>query len=396
MRGRSSASPAWPCRNWPTGASADLVGADGKLRTVSLAHADPAKRHLAEQLAKQYPIRSDSPFGAPEVTRTGRAQVSNDISDDMLVRIAGNEEQLGILRQLGLTSYVVVPIKAHGGVFGALSLASSRESGRRYGPAELDIAEHLGRRAGLAIENARLYREAQEAVRLREQVLAIVSHDLRNPLMAVKLATDLVMSRAREHDDARLAKQADTIRRSAARMDHLIGDLLDMASMRVGRFKVERKAHCADALVQEAIEPYDLIASQARHSASRRSWTSPVCRWSGIANASCRCSRTCWEMRSSSAVGRPDHRARRARRRRLRFEVADTGPGIPVEERQHIFDPFWSTARHGKKGTGLGLFITRGLLEAHGGRIWVDSEPGRGSTFCFTLPLSGEPPAAAP
>ena len=88
----------------------------------------------------------------------------------------------------------------------------------------------------------------------------------------------------------------------------------------------------------------------------------------------------------------------RARREgdEIRFEVADTGPGIPVEERQRIFDPFWSTARNGKKGTGLGLFITRGLLEAHGGRIWVDSGPGRGSTFCFTLPLSGERLAAAP
>ena len=88
--------------------------------------------------------------------------------------------------------------------------------------------------------------------------------------------------------------------------------------------------------------------------------------------------------------GQGDQITVRARRdgREIRFEVADTGPGIPVEERQRIFEPYWSTVRQGSKGTGLGLFITRGLLEAHGGRIWVESEPGRGTTFFFALPIA--------
>src|SRR5205814_6676094 len=128
---------------------------------------------------------------------------------------------------LALASYIVVPISAHDRVLGALSLATTRRSGRLYGPSELAIAEHLGRRAGLAIENARLYRQAQEAVRLREQVLAVVSHDLRNPLGAVQMAAESIKRRAGERDDARLVKQAQTISRSAARMELLIGDLLD-------------------------------------------------------------------------------------------------------------------------------------------------------------------------
>ena len=108
----------------------------------------------------------------------------------------------------------MVPISAQERVFGALSLATGRTSARRYGPAQLAIAEHLGRRAGLAIENARLYREAQEAARLREQVLAIVSHDLRNPLGAARLAADMVMRRAQRKRSARRSRR----RPSSARL----------------------------------------------------------------------------------------------------------------------------------------------------------------------------------
>src|SRR5262249_37362483 len=155
---------------------------------VSRTHVEPAKIDMMTRLAEDYTVRSDSPFGAPEVVRTGQSEMRADVPDEVLSAVAQDGEHLRMLRGLGLVSYIVVPLSAHDRVFGALSLATGRESGRRYGPSQLAIAEHLGRRAGLAIENARLYREAQDAVRLREQVLAVVSHDLRNPLSAATMA----------------------------------------------------------------------------------------------------------------------------------------------------------------------------------------------------------------
>jgi len=359
-----------------------------------MAHSDPSKTAAAMALAKKYPARSDAPYGAPEVVRTGRAQLSGDIPDDVLVAVAQDDEHLRILRELDLASYVVVPISAHDRVLGALSLAVRRASGRRYGASELAIAEHLGRRAGLAIENARFYREAQEAARLREQVLAIVSHDLRNPLGAVQLAAHLVMKRAQKQNDPRLGKQVETIRRAASRMERLIGDLLDMASVHAGKLKIERRAFAVDTLIQEVVDAHEPIAIEKGMSfLAERDVAGVQVEWDRermfqvfsniLGNAFKFCSRG----DQISVHARPQAAE-------IQFEVADTGPGIPSEEHQHIFEPYWSSARSstGKKGTGLGLFIARGVVEAHGGRIWVESEPRRGTTFFFTLPMAQQLP----
>ena len=373
----------------------DLLGPDGKLRRVGLAHSDPAELESAKWLSEWYPARADAQFGAPEVIRTGKAHISRDVSDQLLIALAQNEEHLRILRQLGLRSYLSVPISAQGRVFGALSLATGRTSARRYGPAELAIAEHLGRRAGLAIENARLYREAQEAARLREQVLAIVSHDLRNPLGAAKLAADVIMKRAQQEHQSLLVKQAQTIQRAAVRMERLIGDLLDMSSIHVGKLSIECRPHSANGLLREAAEIYEPIATEQgiRFTVERQ-----------VADAQVQCDRERILQVFSNLLGnafkfcQPGDQVRlRAQREgdELRFELADTGPGIPAQEQQHIFEPYWSAEREGKKGTGLGLFITHGVIEAHGGRIWLESEPGRGTTFFFTLPVAQTVPQPA-
>ncbi len=372
----------------------NLLTPDGKLRTVGLAHIDPNKLASARLLAERYPARADAPFGPPEVIRSGKAQLSADLPDELLVAVARDAEHLRILRELALGSYIVVPISAHGDVFGALSLAMGRSSGRRYGPAQLAIAEHLGRRAGLAIENARLYREAQQAARLREQVLAIVSHDLRNPLGAAKLAADMVTKRAQADHDPLLAKQGQTIQRAAGRMERLIGDLLDMSSIHVGKLSIDARPQPADALLQEAAEIQEPIANEhgIRFTVDRL-----------VADLSVQCDRQRILQVFANLLGnafkfcQPGDRVRLSAQRAgddVRFEVADTGPGIPPEERRHIFEPYWSTERDGKKGTGLGLFITHGVIEAHGGKIWLESEPGQGTKFFFTLPMiqpAGQP-----
>jgi signal transduction histidine kinase len=362
-----------------------LVGPDGQLRMAALAHADPARITAARAVAERYPISADAPIGVEAVIRTGRAQLGTSATDDLLALVSQNPE--GRQDLLDLTSYIIVPLSAHQRVFGALSLATTTASGRRYGPAEMEIAEHLGQRAGLAIENARLFREAQEASRQREQVLAIVSHDLRNPLAAARMAAEIIAHNARDQNEKRLLKQAETIGRATCRMERLIGDLLDMASIHVGKLKIETTTCKVDALVQEAVEPFEILVAQQ---GIRFIVDQPpgdlclVCDRERILQVFSNLLGNA--VKFTSRGGQITLRTQR-QDGEIQFAVSDTGPGISDQERAHIFDAYWSSERKGVKGTGLGLFIARGVIAAHGGRIWFDSEPGRDTTFYFTLPL---------
>jgi signal transduction histidine kinase len=171
-------------------------------------------------------------------------------------------------------------------------------------------------------------------------------------------------------------------------MERLIDDLLDMASIQVGKLSIQSRAYSAAALLQEAAENHEPIANEH----GLRFTVEPY-----VSELQVRCDRERVLQVFSNLLGnafkfcRPGDRvALRAQRDGddIRFTVADTGPGIPADERQHIFEPFWSAERHAKKGTGLGLFITRGVIEAHGGKIWLASESGRGTAFFFTLPVA--------
>jgi len=365
----------------------DLIGPDGRIRNFAVAHTDPAKAAVARRLTSKYPTDPNAKIGIPAVIRTGRPEIGRKITDELLVRVARDAEHLRMLRELGLASYLIVPLSARGRVFGTLSLACS-DARRRYGPAELELAEHLGRRAGLAIDNARLYRESQDAIRAREQVLAIVSHDLRNPLGAVNMSAQVIQDHARELDDERLARQAERIKRSSARMEHLITDVLDMASIRAGRFAVERRQEHAESLVHDAIEQHEPLA---------RAKGIQLTADAQIDDARILCDRERVLQVFANVIGNAikfcsDGDAITVRARRadeaVRFEVADTGPGIAPDELDHVFDAYWSAPAHMRKGTGLGLFIARGIVEAHGGWMGVDSALGRGTTFWFTLPVA--------
>jgi signal transduction histidine kinase len=171
-------------------------------------------------------------------------------------------------------------------------------------------------------------------------------------------------------------------------MDHLVGDLLDMASIQAGRLAVERKPEDPDSLVMEAIEMHEAAAKE------KGMRIVPACDFQGRRLS---CDRHRVLQAFSNLLGnaikfcRPDdvitirgevagHEAR--------FAVSDTGPGIPESELPYVFEPYWSATRHAKKGTGLGLYITKGIIDAHGGRFWVESKQGDGATFFFTLPLA--------
>jgi signal transduction histidine kinase len=308
-----------------------------------------------------------------------------ELSDAQLVHMARDAEHLRLMREIGVSSVIIAPLAAHGETFGAVTLVRA-ESGRRYGQSKLETMIELGRRAGYAIENARLYQKAQDATRVREETLAIVSHDLRNPLATIDLGATMALESGDIGPKAR--KHVETIHRSANRMGHLLGDLLDAASLRAGRLTMVMKNEDVAALVARVIEAHEELA--------RKQGMELVC------DCAVQGAQICGDRERLMQVfgniignafkfcGRGDVVTFRARvaDREVVFDVADPGPGIADDELPHVFQPYWSAMRHAKKGLGLGLYICKAIIEAHRGTISVDSKLGRGTTFSITIPLA--------
>ncbi|NUO52174.1 MAG: PAS domain S-box protein, partial [Polyangiaceae bacterium] len=281
-------------------------------------------------------------------------------------------------------SHVVVPLTARGRTLGAMDIVFP-ESNIRYGKGVLEFFQEVGRRAAIAIDNARLYEDAQRAIHMREEILAVVSHDLKNPLGAIQMAGAMLLRR--QVADPRSRKQNEVINRSGSRMEHLIGDLLDIASIQAGRLAIEQKLEEPDEVVVEAAEIYEAAAREKGVVIVRECEPQgppiPIDRdrilqvlgnLLGNAIKFCRSG----DIISVRCKRSADH---------ILFSVADTGPGIPDCDLSHVFEPYWSAKAHAKKGTGLGLYISKGVVEAHGGRLWVESKHGEGATFYFTLPI---------
>jgi PAS domain S-box-containing protein len=317
--------------------------------------------------------------------KTGRAQLLADLSAAAppAARAASAASRDG-----GLASLMAVPLRARGRLLGLLSLAT-HGAGRRYSAADLALAEDLARRVAAAVDNARSHQEAQRAVRHRQDVLAVVSHDLRAPLGTVLMSATLLSEPC--DDEPTRRKTLEKITRSVAQMDRLIKDLLDMSSIDAGHLALDRRPHPLGALVDDALEALRPLAARKSLQLDARvpdQDLSLVCdRWrvvqvfsNLIGNA----------IKFTPEGGTITLRAE-PRGRDVRFSVADTGPGIARERLPHVFERYWQADETAKAGTGLGLYICKGIVEAHGGAMSVESEAGRGSTFFFTLPLV--PPA---
>jgi signal transduction histidine kinase len=282
---------------------------------------------------------------------------------------------------------ILLPLVSRGQTIGIAAAISA--SGKPLTRNDLPLFAELARRASLAIDNARLYLESQQAVRAREEVLAIVSHDLRNPLSAVTLGGGLLkMSESLAEEDR---EQVETIEASAKRMSRLIEDLLDVTRLEGGkRLPIEPATVSPAELLAEA---ENLFRAQAAVAQVRMIYEAdphmpPVHAdrhrvmqvLSNLIGNS---------MKFTPAGGRISMRAKLVSEEVL-FSTSDTGPGIPPEHQGHIFNPYWQAKRTERLGAGLGLPIAKGIVEAHGGRIWVESEPGRGTDFYFTLPVDTE------
>src|SRR5262245_26933634 len=237
----------------------DLVN-NGAIQRVALAHRNPDKEQRVRELDNRYPFDPSAMSSVPHVIRTGRYEWNPDMSDQAVGHAARGPGHESLLRELGTKSYIIAPIASRDRVFGAISLVTG-ESGRRYSDADVKLVEELGRCAATAIENARLYAEAQKAVAAREQILAIVSHDLRNQLGVLGVGANLLARKveaAAASDE--LTKPIETLRRTTNTMQHLLDDLLDMASIEAGKLSFEPDVIDLVPVLEEACQVHEVSA----------------------------------------------------------------------------------------------------------------------------------------
>jgi PAS domain S-box-containing protein len=365
---------------------------DGELRNLAVAHVDPAKVDLARELRMRYPPPRDAPFGMAAVTRSGRAELLASVTESALVtRSRGDADLLRILQELGLRSMMTVPLRARDQVLGAMVLASA-ESGRNYDESDLVLAEELGLRAGTAIDNARAYGEARAAIRLRDEFLSVAGHELRTPLTALQLqlqSLDAAFSRGQvAAEPARWEPRVHKTVGHAYRLQRLIDELLDVSRITSGRLTLEREQMDLGDLAREVVDRHAAEAQRAGSSVSLEATGNTQGNWDRA-----RLDQVLTNLLSNAlkyGAGKPVHVGvvgATGSEGKVRVVVRDQGIGIEPSAQSRIFGRFERAVsdRH-YGGFGLGLWIVRELVEAHGGNVHFESELGRGSTFVVELP----------
>ena len=367
----------------------DLVDADGRYRQAGAAHVDAEKEGMIRAEVPGEPVRRH--FLAP-MFAVGEPVLLAEVPASLMDEIAGAGRMRDLLGALGPRSAMVLPMRAGDRTIGAITLVSS-ESARRYGPEDMELAAELAHRAALAVENARLFAQAHSALRARDEMLAVVAHDLRNPVSTIVLGSDLLLDTT--PDDAAHAFQRrhlSTVKRSAERMNRLIQDLLDVSRVVGGKLALAPQEEDAQMLLKEASAMLRPLAEARGIQFRVRAATElPRLTMDGARVMQVISNLVGNALKFTPEGGTVTLGAEWAGSD-VRVSVADTGPGISPEQLPHVFGRFWQADDADRRGLGLGLSIARGIVEAHGGRIWVESEPGAGSTFHFTLPA----PACAP
>ena len=419
----------------------DLLAEGGGFDRVAVEHPDPAKVEFVQRLEERYPSDPDAAQGLPQVIRTGKADMMAEIPEALIEAAARDPEHLALIRELGLKSYIVVPLIARDRTLGAITLVHA-ESGRRYDAQDLELAEELARRAAVAIDNARLFHETEEArAQLEQQAaelqeaqaememahdelqrandelvtrtaeaerartaadeanaaksafLATMSHELRTPLNAIAGYAQLLEMGIHGEVTETQREYLEKIRRNQTHLLGLINDVLNFAKIEAGQVQYEIGDVPVDetlAAVEALIEPQ--VRARRHQYAYRR----------GDPAVTARADRDRVEQvvlnLLSNAVKFTSPGGRivmewEAADGKVRIRVRDSGRGIPHEKLPAIFEPFVQvdpTLTRSSEGTGLGLAISRDLARAMRGDLTVESREGVGSTFTLTLPRGAD------
>jgi signal transduction histidine kinase len=360
---------------------ADEVSDNGSLRRMPGFAAEGYQALLTAMTETVSPLMTNEPQA--RVAATGSPLLYEDVSKDVWSdRFAGSQ-----LKDMGVHSMMVVPLTRRGARLGTLTFVAT-DSRRAYDAIDLALAEELARRVAIALEEEARALHLERAIRDRQEVLALVAHDLRAPLSALSIAASVLLRRTPDSDRRASRRFLEIIARSLRQMDHLVAGLLDTASLDAGQFTIRKEWHLISSIVDDALEMQALAASQKALVLQADPSDEVVhvfCDRDRVVQVLMNLLGNAIKFTSSGGLVKVVWRRLPGE---LLISVIDTGCGIAPANVTRVFERYWESGgkHYGSRGTGLGLYISRGIVEAHGGRIWVESELGQGCRFSFTVP----------
>ncbi len=369
----------------------DMQEADGSIRRLAVTHTDPAKVQLVHELFRRYPPQPSDPHGVMKVMRTGESELVAVIPDSFLVELAKDEEHLTIIRRLGLKSYICIPVCSRTGTLGVLTFATA-ESGRVYDTNDLAAAEDLAHRAAIAVENASLLAALKASDRRKDEFLAMLAHELRNPLAPIRNAVQIFRGKGPLVPELQWA--TEVIDRQVHQMTRLVDDLLDVSRITKGKIELRKEPVELAMVVNSAVEASRPLIEKWSHELTVTIPPQPI----HLEADPTRLAQVLLNLLNNAAKymdkgGRIWLTAERQRDHVL-IRVKDAGIGIPTEMLPRVFDMFTQVDRsleRSEGGLGIGLTLVQRLVEMHGGTAEAHSDgPGKGSEFVVRLPLAVE------
>ena len=353
-----------------------------------------------EERIRRYPANPSAPRGVYSVLRTGESELAPEVEAETLDRVAWDAEHARLLKH-HVRGYICVPLRAGNRVLGAMVLVRGKST-PRYDQKDLSLAEEVGRRAGLAIENARLYAEMRDASTQKSRFLSAVSHDLRTPANAITLLSSLIRKeteQAEGADRARLIERCRRLEVASSSFADLLSDLLEIGSFDSGQKKLHEEDFALADVIDESLETC-AVAAREKGLRLRVRWDVPP---PLVRGDRMEFSRVLLNLVSNAVKftqrGFVKVEVSRTGDGSLQIGVRDTGPGIPPEHISSVFSEFFqvqNNERDRSKGSGLGLAISRRIMQALGGALRVESQFGVGSLFTATLPAERVLPEVSP
>ncbi|WP_081465890.1 ATP-binding protein [Stigmatella aurantiaca] len=369
----------------------DLKPPGEPFRRVAVATAVPEDAEFARQV-KNIHLDLEKYSAHPSAQAFLRQQpvLIEQIHLERFLENARSDEHTRLIRTLQPLSFIAVPLVERGRAFGVLSFFSTR-SGRRYTARDLTFLEELAHRMALSVENARLYREAQEAIRLRDEFLSIASHELKTPLTPLSLKLQMLSREVKRQPDSPLRRSVEDYivigTRQVKKLSELVSDLLDVTRIAGGRLRLEPEPVTLDLLIREVAARYEPEAARLGSRLQLELQGSVEGHWDRL-----RLEQVITNLVDNAikyGAGKPIHVGLHTRENQAWLHVRDEGIGIAPQYLSSIFGRFERAVseRH-YGGLGLGLYITRTIVEAMGGSIHAESVLGEGATFTLALPLT--------
>jgi signal transduction histidine kinase len=363
-----------------------LLDEHGRARVAAAVHAEQRSVDLYRRLDERYPCAHDRPCA--RVLATGQPVYLPVVAEEHVRAAARDDEHYELLRSFGIRSQLSVPLIAEQQTLGVLTLATA-ESGRIFTDSDLTLALELGRRAGQAVENARLYHAAHHASETKSDFLAVMSHELRTPLNAIIGYSDLLLLGVPDGVSERAYRQVERIRSASTSLLHLVEEVLSFSRIEAGKEDIRISPVDVAAVARDCLVMIEPLAEEKSLRTCLVGADAPV----KVVSDERKVRQILTNLLSNAVKFTEEGTITVSVERdatEVRIAVSDTGIGIAAEHFERIFEPFWQaeqTATRRFGGTGLGLGVARKLARLLEGRLAVESEVGRGSTFTLGLPL---------